>query len=718
MFTTQTYADAPQQSKIFDNPPPTAQCQHISSHTPITNRANQSIVINSDNAEIRDDLYVYSGNVVIHHADQELKANQITYNHNTVDFEARDNFVYRDNNLEISGNNAFWTPATDSGVIHDASYLIADSHASGEAKYIEKLGSYINRYTNVTYTTCDPNNKSWYLAAEEIETNDITGWGVAKNAVVLFQDIPILYSQQYSFPMDERRKSGFLFPTLGYKKNSGTHLNIPYYWNISPNRDAVLTPQVITKRGTRISGSLRYLNPNNTGEIAASLLPNDDIEGSNRHHITLIHDGTYKDDFGDPIKYGINYSSLSDKNYYTDFGNSIRLSSTDRLEQTATLRYAKDQWDISALLSDHYSVNNIASSDEPYRRLPQIDASWFSQKGNDKLNYGVDGQLVHFTHPDASKAHAERYWIRPTVDYNYTFFNDSVFIKPRLTVSHSHYELNNSSVDMTVPNPTVEAGIFLERNRTNLAGITGNYLQTLEPRIKFSYIPDNKDSGQNFDTSTGSGNSGLDLSEFYGKDSAPHTKQIMFEINSDIIRGHDQQKLMQASLKRTRDFKNNRERNWSNLVGKINTSFGSHHASLALHLDNPHDDWSDTVRANYQFDNKISQLFNIGYINEHSNKKQIDISAAWKLNPQWIMFGHYNHELMSSKKRRLEDLIGFKYDTCCWSASFTSSKHFIGSGNYDTNWFITLELKGLGRTRGTDSLNSLLTDSIIGYSPE
>ena len=42
---------------------------------------------------------------------------------------------------------------------------------------------------------------------------------------------------------------------------SGVELAVPYYWNIAPNRDATITPRVITRRGLGVDGEFRYLEP-------------------------------------------------------------------------------------------------------------------------------------------------------------------------------------------------------------------------------------------------------------------------------------------------------------------------------------------------------------------------------------------------------------------------------------------------------------------------
>ncbi len=692
---------------------------------PFPNRKNQITTIDADEMEIHErNLFHYSGNVVMSHADQLLKADNATYNQKSAVFEAEGNVLYSETGMEITGERIRFDSDSDSGVIHNANYKIDRSHASGEAERAEKAGSYLNRYTNASYSTCDPDNRSWEMRAEEIEMDDLDGWGSAKNAVVRFKGVPILYSPNHTFPTDERRKSGFLFPSWGYTNKGGADLSAPYYWNIAPNRDAILTPRAITKRGAHLSGDFRYLNPNNSGEMSASLLPDDDVRGNNRYQLKIAHTGSYQESLDQPLRYEINYASLSDTDYLTDFGNNLGLASTNTLEQTAKVSYNATRWNLSALLSDHYNVDkNLATADEPYRKLPQIDAQWSSQKGDNQLNYEIEGQFAHFDHPDPSKLSAERYWTKPAIDYNYTFLNESAFIKPALSVSYGRYELEDgSSSNMTVPHYTLETGLFFERDGDNYTGLLGNdYLQTLEPKLKFSYIPDGKSSGQNFDSPITVGNTTLDLSEFYGKDSAPYTKQITWSVDSDYILNSDNKTMVATSLEQTRDFKNTRTRDWSNLVANISTDFGSHHTRLEMDWD-PYDNWNDTLRADYQFDNLQQQVFNLGYIYERDTKKQLDLSAAWKLNPQWSLVGRYNHELLSSNSHRLENLLGLKYDTCCWAIRFMRRNYFTGAGSsvnqYDTTWLVALELKGLGNIGKSEPLDTLLTDSIRGYRSE
>ena len=66
-----------------------------------------------------------------------------------------------------------------------------------------------------SYTTCAAGVDDWYIKAKELEINDFTESGVAKNAYIEFKGIPILYTPWVSFSFNNQRKSGILAPTYG-----------------------------------------------------------------------------------------------------------------------------------------------------------------------------------------------------------------------------------------------------------------------------------------------------------------------------------------------------------------------------------------------------------------------------------------------------------------------------------------------------------------------
>ena len=144
----------------------------------------------------------------------------------------------------------------------------------GNAGKLEFQGKDNYRLRSARANTCDPNDDSWYLKASTIDLDYGRNVGVARNARVEFQGVPILYTPWIDFPLDGGRKSGLLFPTIS-TGSDGLQVSLPYYWNIAPNYDATITPRYIEQRGMMLGLEGRYLLPDAQGQLYTEQLPDD-----------------------------------------------------------------------------------------------------------------------------------------------------------------------------------------------------------------------------------------------------------------------------------------------------------------------------------------------------------------------------------------------------------------------------------------------------------
>ncbi len=287
----------------------------------LSDRTSAPLSIDAEDMEIQGNtLFIYNGKVTMARADQSLLADSARYNHELGTFEAEGNLHYRESGMELQGDRLSLNTNTDSGTLDNASYRLIETGANGDAAQIEMVSRYVNRYHNATYTTCPDSDKSWELQAEQVELDELEGWGSASHALVRFQGVPILYTPGYTFPLDARRKSGVLSPSWGYSKTSGGDISAPYYIHLAPNRDATVTPRLIGKRGIHLSGNFRYLNADNHGEVDASFLPSDDLYNSeDRYQFKINHQGAVQSaTLPNSLNYQIDYATLSDKDYLND----------------------------------------------------------------------------------------------------------------------------------------------------------------------------------------------------------------------------------------------------------------------------------------------------------------------------------------------------------------------------------------------------------------
>jgi lipopolysaccharide assembly outer membrane protein LptD (OstA) len=78
----------------------------------------------------------------------------------------------------------------------------------------------------------------WVLKATRLGIDNEEETGTAQGALLSFKGVPLLPIPYLSFPLSDKRKSGYLPPTVGLDNVNGTEFAQPYYWDIAPNRDA------------------------------------------------------------------------------------------------------------------------------------------------------------------------------------------------------------------------------------------------------------------------------------------------------------------------------------------------------------------------------------------------------------------------------------------------------------------------------------------------
>src|SRR3546814_15391660 len=76
------------------------------------------------------------------------------------------------------------------------------------------------RLADVNYSGCPCPDRGGYIKAPRVGLDFDENEGIARNGVLYFKDVPILYSPWLSFPIKKERKSGFLIPTYGTSSRS------------------------------------------------------------------------------------------------------------------------------------------------------------------------------------------------------------------------------------------------------------------------------------------------------------------------------------------------------------------------------------------------------------------------------------------------------------------------------------------------------------------
>jgi len=675
-----------------------------------------------------------TGNVVLSQGNRQIKSEQATLDRDagTASFTGRTQF--RQPGLLLIGEAPEVDLNSDEITIHDAKYVGHKSHMRGTAKKIYRDTTGVLRIDQGSVTHCQPGSNTWALVGSEIKLDQEGGVGTIKHARLHVKDTPVLYFPYMSFPLDNRRKSGFLTPSYG--SSDGTDISTPYYWNIAPNYDATLTPRYIGDRGFMGEAEFRYLHENNTGELGAAFLSGDDAyQNKDRWLGALDHTGTVFDN----INTRVDFTRVSDDDYFSDLGTDLSVTSTTQLLQLAEASYRSTYWNVTARAQGYQELD----SDNSYERLPQLLANINYPHDASGLEFGLMTEYTNFDRDNSdlagiARAVGHRSRIEPSVSW--LFETPYAFIKPKASYRYSHYQLDdlatglNDSPSLSVPVLSIDSGLFFERDMT-WAGIS---TQTFEPRLFYLRVPEEK--GQQeiplFDTSM------LDFSynqlfredRFVGGDRVGDANQLSLGLTTRFLEPNGFERA-RASIGQIY-YQDDREVTLSGApISQDKTSDSPIAAELMYAFNSSwrmqgdiewDNDNNNTTQSSlyFRYHGDKQHLVNIGYRvrNDGSERiEQTDLSTIWPISDRWSFISRWNHDLI--RDRIIEAFAGVEYQSCCWAVRVVG-RQWINDDDITANdgvdeknaIYIQFLLKGLGNIG--DSMESLFSDSIRGYQED
>ncbi|VAW51187.1 LPS-assembly protein LptD @ Organic solvent tolerance protein precursor [hydrothermal vent metagenome] len=690
------------------------------------------------------------GNVVIEQHKLRLSADHAQYDKQqetlqvsgNVHIDSESMFLEADSGTINISNNASEEKATKSkrtGQFSNIKFLIPDSQMKGKAKSIRMSenseGNKTSTLNNANITSCDLFDPDWLISAEEIRLDHDDEYGSADNVVIRFKDIPFLYIPYMAFPTSDKRRSGLLSPEFGTSTSRGIELAVPWYWNIAPNHDAVITPRYMEKRGTEVGGNYRYLTQSTNGKLVGAYLPNDDITQDNRYQVRY----TQQTRILSNLLLDVDVQDISDSEYFNDFSNNLGSTSQTHLFSNATLRYNLNNWHMRVLAQDIKTIDRTtAVSSRPYERLPQLTLNGDTEIANSALLFTLDSEFVDFAHEDKTNVTGTRLTVRPGL--RLPLSGTAWFFEPAIKFSHTQYDVgtdgnstqpstNQSVDDRNIPMSSIDAGLFFNRVLEN------GYTQTLEPRLYYLNVPfEDQSDAPIFDTSTPEFSVAQLFRDnrFIGGDRIGDTNQLTLALTSRILNPETGDEFLRASIGQIFFFEDKRvslsttpnsiidTSRQSDVIAELDTIWGRWQSNIDIQWDTSDNKLSkENYFLHYKSDN--NHLFNIGYrkrLRDNTlNLEQTDTSFVYAINNQYNTFFRWNYSLKDNKD--IDTIAGIAYDSCCWSIQLLAQRRLKNSTTdnnaYDNSILVQFVFKGLGSVSGS-SAKDTLERSIYSYS--
>ncbi|HND36692.1 MAG TPA: LPS-assembly protein LptD [Nitrosomonas sp.] len=688
------------------------------------------------------------GKAQILQGDQFIAADRIKYYRGTQEVEVKGKVRFERDRDILEGSNLKLFLDTKTGELSLPQYILKDGGGRGAGQLFLFEGDDQYRLKKGNYTTCPIGNDDWYIRAEDLEIDNKKQVGTARDVTVRFKDVPILYLPWMNFSYSGQRKTGLLAPVFGNTIRSGVEVSIPFYWNIAPNIDATFTSRNMSRRGAMLNTEFRYMGQSHGGQLNFDILPNDLETGKTRYGLAFEH----MQHLGGGWTGNVNYNQISDREYFRDLATSVAFTSRANLVQQAGLSYVGSLGhdgviNFNAMVQGFQTIQDPrAPIISPYKRLPQMTLN-MSKRNVFGTDLDFTGVYTHFYRPDSQQVpesqSGHRMVMFPSISV--PLQTSYGYIKPKMGVHFTRYELGDSlkDVNVTDTNPqrvlpifSLDSGVVLERD-TKL-GRT-NFVQTLEPRLYYLYIPfRNQNRLPNFDSAE------MDFSfaqiftenRFSGHDRINDANEVTFAMTSRLIeQSTGNERVRIAAGQRVRFTERDVVLSNSQITsvksdfiaaisGRI-TPVITTDSSIQLDQSELR---TEKIRTGISYHPAPGKVLNVGYrftrgipgIERGNNLfpvpgagfEQVDFSTQWPVLKNWQAMASANYSLDDDKL--LAGLVGLEYNACCWSLRFVMNRFVRATGKESTTFFVQLELNGLMRI-GTNPL-AALRQGVPGYT--
>lgn len=424
-----------------------------------------------------------SGDVQIRQGYRYLRADQAVINKNPQQVSLAGNVELREPGLLLLSDSGRVMVDDKTAAMDDVQYLLHEKHVHGDADSLTRSETGVISMINATYTYCPVDDRQWHLETSSLTLDPNDAQGRARNVTLRVGEVPVFYTPYLQFPLGSQRMSGFLVPSFGLGED-GFDLQTPYYFNLAPNYDLVMTPRYITDRGLMLGSHFRHMSERTRTDLIANVLPGDsdanrDID-SDRWYFSAKQTGA--DERWESL---VDVTAVSDDEYFSDFSNSgLRSSSRSQLRKEAQFDYLPDNWRVGIEAKDFQTLSD--SMAEPHNMMPSLFADGAYQLGGAEIN--LHHRITEFGHQDegefqdriAYDIEQTEYRVltgsRYNLDYNvaYPLRAQGAFFTPKVGMRHVTQQLDGTNDSILLREGTDIRNIKNIHNQYNMG--FGDYL--------------------------------------------------------------------------------------------------------------------------------------------------------------------------------------------------------------------------------------------------
>ena len=477
----------------------------------------EGVDIKSEKFEITDDdILLLQGEVDIDFPDGILKSNKVKLDraNGLLEFKGDsslflEDYFFRSNKGSFNKDEQAIELYNGKAFFNDRNLILNFESLKGSLKNKIILNQ-------VSMTSCADTKNGWEFIAENIELNDKSKRGYAKNVKIKVLNKTIAKLPLVPFATSDQRMTGFLEPSISYSSD-GLDFMIPYYKVLSDKSDITLAPRNISERGFGFEGNYRRLHGDeknlsnfdfiyfNKDKDYNELYPN---KANNRWAFSL------NDSYGKDNKFWINidWAKASDSLVLRDISGDITSIGSQRaqnLRQNISINGVVGNLGIKVEHQGFQTLNPILTNG--YRKMPSLEFQFFKDFKNftvhEQLNisyfkadnihgfYGYQEKNNKFLYSIADPAEGSR------VFSNFKITNHTNLNGLNISSSLGFKSINYNLDDKTINTNSVNVPSFRLDINTLFYKQDKMAVHLLKPRLVFGYVGyEKQDMNPVFDT--------------------------------------------------------------------------------------------------------------------------------------------------------------------------------------------------------------------------
>jgi len=683
---------------------------------------NESLDVLADRSEIsKKDNYLLTGNVSLNSSQYYLAADTINIQKSSKVSMASGNVKFQDDELMFTGNKATVKKQGDTiyTTVEQVNFHYPESKINGKAQKVTNDGTE-QVFNSASYSLCPLGNTDWRMKADQITLNSETNKGIAEDVTIEFLGVPIFYSPYHEWVL-EGRGSGFLAPSFA-NYDEYYQVRIPYYFNIAPDRDFLLTLNHLSSRGSVVEGVYRQLIAEGDYwkegrfELEGHYLNDDKL--STIYNIRWLLNSTIDLSLNDKTNVNLTINRVSDSDYFKDIAHNN--TSASSLRSQIDVAYKDDDRNLTlSLFSETEQLINGGTA--AYTRAPELSISK-SLEGLSGRNINLSLISTKFSHKYGNntttktgvRTHAQ-------VGFERSISTDAYSLTPSLNLSTTDYALDHSTdQDRSIYSFGIDSKVFLERE-VNLFG--KDIIQTLTPRLSYNYTPKKSqgaipifDSDDKNDSYEGL----FSAQKFTGIDRIGNANDFTLGLESEFIDKETGGTYASLNIAQTfygddqvvssiAETNYDTRRKYSDIAASADFILDNFTFNNALQYD-PETNKIDKRDSAITYQLNPRKFLTIAH-HDDNGTKSAELYGAFPINTKVHVFAGINRSITDSITNK--ETIGIAYESCCWAVRLAHFKKHISGGDYDYVTDFELVLKGLTTT--SPGLSKRLEEEIPNY---